>query len=503
MMLQETFPASSLHGSTQTNVSSTDIGSRPNRTSACRSRTRRAGLKSAKSRARKLPISTLRSRRLTVAVPWPLGTADRDRARATALKARRFDQRPDRGARADRGVRRRQAAEARARRRAGDGALYGILRRRGRQSDGRNDPLPRRLHGQRPCASRTASRGTSCRGTDPCRSLVAPSARRSRWAMPASSEPAEEACLTSLALADLGGRAGFPAGALNVVPGLGEEAGGAALAAHPGVRHLSFTGSVAVGALVQAAAARQVAPGARRSNSAAKSPRKPRLRRRRSRPARCRSLSMRASRMRDRTWSAASRILVERSRLAEVVERMAARYKALRVGPADADLYVVLLISERQKTIVARFIWIGPTWTMAAKGEIIAGAPDGGHYVAPTLFADVAPSHRLAQEEIFGRVQGRHSLRRRGRGRRRRQRNRLRSVAGLAANGRRRAGRCGSPGVARRAGVHQQLRRGRRRRAALRRRWQIGPWPREGFRGALRLLGAENGRGVAWVSVGS
>src|SRR5271166_5208423 len=49
-------------------------------------------------------------------------------------------------------------------------------------------------------------------------------------------KPAEEACLTSLALADLAREAGFPAGALNVVPGLGEEAG-AALAAHPGVRH--------------------------------------------------------------------------------------------------------------------------------------------------------------------------------------------------------------------------------------------------------------------------
>ncbi len=72
-------------------------------------------------------------------------------------------------------------------------------------------------------------------------------------------KPAEEACLTSLALADLAREAGFPPGALNVVPGLGEEAG-AALASHPGVRHLSFTGSVAVGALVQAAAARHVAP---------------------------------------------------------------------------------------------------------------------------------------------------------------------------------------------------------------------------------------------------
>src|SRR6202046_4535429 len=75
-------------------------------------------------------------------------------------------------------------------------------------------------------------------------------------------KPAEEACLTSLALADLVREAGFPAGALNVVPGLGEEAG-AALAAHPGVRHLSFTGSVAVGALGQGGAGRPRAPGGR------------------------------------------------------------------------------------------------------------------------------------------------------------------------------------------------------------------------------------------------
>ncbi|HLL19048.1 MAG TPA: aldehyde dehydrogenase family protein, partial [Rubrivivax sp.] len=57
-------------------------------------------------------------------------------------------------------------------------------------------------------------------------------------------KPAEEACLTALAFARIATRAGLPAGALNVVTGLGEEAG-AALSAHPGVRHISFTGSVA------------------------------------------------------------------------------------------------------------------------------------------------------------------------------------------------------------------------------------------------------------------
>ena len=55
-------------------------------------------------------------------------------------------------------------------------------------------------------------------------------------------KPAEEACLTAVAFAQIAAEAGLPAGALNVVPGLGEEAG-AALTAHPGVDHISFTGS--------------------------------------------------------------------------------------------------------------------------------------------------------------------------------------------------------------------------------------------------------------------
>src|SRR5271157_2533116 len=213
-------------------------------------------------------------------------------------------------------------------------------------------------------------------------------------------KPAEEACLTSLALAELAREAWFPAGALNVVPGLGEEAG-AALAAHPGVRHLSFTGSVAVGALVQAAAARHVAPVTLELGG-----KSPQLVFADADLDRALPFLVNAGiQNAGQTCSAASRILVERSHYAEIVERMAARYKALRVGPADADLDVGPLISERQKTIVARFIAEGADLTMAAKGEIIAGAPDGGHYVAPTLFADVAPCHRLAQEEIFGPVQ--------------------------------------------------------------------------------------------------
>jgi len=213
-------------------------------------------------------------------------------------------------------------------------------------------------------------------------------------------KPAEEACLTSLALADLTREAGFPAGALNVVPGLGEEAG-ACLAAHPGVRHLSFTGSVAVGALVQAAAARHVAPVTLELGG-----KSPQLVFADADLERALPFLVNAGiQNAGQTCSAASRILVERSRSAEVVERMAERYRALRAGPADADLDLGPLISARQKAVVSRFIEEGADLEIAAQGTIVADAPGGGHYLAPTLFAGVGRDHRLAQEEIFGPVQ--------------------------------------------------------------------------------------------------
>ena len=213
-------------------------------------------------------------------------------------------------------------------------------------------------------------------------------------------KPAEEACLTSLALADLVREAGFPAGALNVVPGLGEEAG-AALAAHPGVRHLSFTGSVTVGALVQGAAARHVAPVTLELGG-----KSPQLVFADADLERALPFLVNAGiQNAGQTCSASSRILVERKIYGEVVERMAARYKALKVGPADADLDIGPLISERQKAIVSRFIAEGADLKTVATGRIVENAPEGGHYVAPTLFADVRPNHRLAQEEIFGPVQ--------------------------------------------------------------------------------------------------
>lgn len=213
-------------------------------------------------------------------------------------------------------------------------------------------------------------------------------------------KPAEEACLTALAFARIAQEAGLPDGALNVVPGLGEEAG-AALSGHPGINHISFTGSVHVGTLIQASAARNVVPVTLELGG--KSPQL--VFSDADLDAALPFLVNAGIQNAGQTCSASSRILVERSRYDEVITRMAERYKALQVGPADADLDVGPLISGRQKEIVQGFIGRGTDLEMAATGRIVDQAPTGGHYVAPTLFGGVSPDHALAQQEIFGPVQ--------------------------------------------------------------------------------------------------
>ena len=213
-------------------------------------------------------------------------------------------------------------------------------------------------------------------------------------------KPAEEACLTALAFAHLAQEAGLPAGALNVVPGLGAEAG-AALSAHPGVQHLSFTGSVKTGALVQAAAAQNVVPVTLELGG--KSPQvvfdDADL------DAALPFLVNAGIQNAGQTCSASSRILVQRGLYDAVRAAMAEAYAALTVGPATEDLRLGPLISARQKDIVTGYLAKGADLTVAATGRIVDHAPEAGAYVVPTLFADVPPDHALAREEIFGPVQ--------------------------------------------------------------------------------------------------
>lgn len=211
-------------------------------------------------------------------------------------------------------------------------------------------------------------------------------------------KPAEEACLTALAFADIAQKAGLPKGALNVVPGYGVEAG-AALSSHSDINHISFTGSVGVGKLIQSAAAENVVPVTLELGG--KSPQlvfndadlKTAI------PFLINACIQNAG----QTCSASSRILVQKGIYEQVLDELSKRYNALQVGPAISDMDVGPLISARQKEIVDGFIAKGHDVRLGAKASLSDDLD--GHYVSPTLFADVPPDHPLAQQEIFGPVQ--------------------------------------------------------------------------------------------------
>ena len=215
-------------------------------------------------------------------------------------------------------------------------------------------------------------------------------------------KPAEEASLTALAFAYIATECGLPSGALNVVPGLGEEAG-AALTAHPDVNHLSFTGSVEIGRKVQEAAARNIVPVTLELGG-----KSPQIVFADADLERALPFLVNAGiQNAGQTCSASSRILVEESRHDEVARLMAERYRALTVGAAKDDPSVGPLISARQKEIVAGFLAAADTdgLSPAAEGRMPGAAPMGGHYVRPTLYAGVDPSMSIARDEIFGPVQ--------------------------------------------------------------------------------------------------
>ncbi len=212
-------------------------------------------------------------------------------------------------------------------------------------------------------------------------------------------KPAEDACLTALAFADMARAAGLPDGVLNVVPGLGSEAG-AALTAHPGIHHISFTGSVGTGMAVQAAAARNVIPVTLELGG-----KSPQVVFDDSDLDRALPFLVNAGIQNcGQTCSASSRILVQRGVHDQVLARMADRYDALRVGPALADLDVGPVISAKQQRIVAGFLAQGADLEIAGRATL-GDLPAGGYYIAPTLLAGVSPGHALARDEIFGPVQ--------------------------------------------------------------------------------------------------
>jgi aldehyde dehydrogenase (NAD+) len=214
-------------------------------------------------------------------------------------------------------------------------------------------------------------------------------------------KPAEDAPLSTLRVAQLAVDAGFPPGALNVVPGLGAEAG-AALAAHPDVDHLAFTGSVDVGRLIAAAAARRPIPVTLELGGKAPNIVLPDADLDIALPVIVNAIIQNAG----QTCSAGSRLLLHTDIHDRVVEAIASRLVTLTIGPGHADPDLGPLISARQRDEVSRLIDDART-----DAELVAGGgvPDrddlrGGFFYEPTLLTRVDPTSALAQQQVFGPV---------------------------------------------------------------------------------------------------
>jgi aldehyde dehydrogenase (NAD+) len=214
-------------------------------------------------------------------------------------------------------------------------------------------------------------------------------------------KPAEDASLSSLLVGELALAVGFPAGALNIVPGYGEEAG-AALAAHPGIDHISFTGSPEVGTLIQQAAAKHHRPvtlelgGKSPQLVFADADQQAAL------PFIVGAIVQNAG----QTCSAGSRVLVQERIYDAFMNEVATRFDALRVGASDMDLDVGPVINRQQKERVTRYLELARRdgLKILGEGKIAPNVPRDGFYVTPTVIGDVPPEHTLAQEEIFGPV---------------------------------------------------------------------------------------------------
>ena len=213
-------------------------------------------------------------------------------------------------------------------------------------------------------------------------------------------KPAEEACLVCLELGQLAVEAGFPAGALNIVTGLGEEAG-AALTAHPDINFISFTGSPEVGRLVQEAAAKHHIPVVLELGG--KSPQVVFADADLELAATtvCKAITQNAG----QTCSAGSRVIVERSVFDRFVTLLASRFAALRIGPPEDDADLGPLINQTQQRRVLDFIENArrDRLPVIAEAHIPVSLGDG-YFVAPVVFGPAPADNALVCQEVFGPV---------------------------------------------------------------------------------------------------
>jgi aldehyde dehydrogenase (NAD+) len=205
-------------------------------------------------------------------------------------------------------------------------------------------------------------------------------------------KPAEDTPLVARLFAGAVHEAGIPAGVFNLVTGLGPVAG-QALAEHPGVDLVSFTGSTAVGRQIAAIAAGQVKKVALELGGKSANVILPTA-------DLAKAVNVGVANVMSnsgQTCSAWTRMLVHRDQYDEAVELAAAAAAKYgdRIGP---------VVNAKQQERVRGYIEKG----VAEGARLVAGGPEApreeGYFVSPTVFADVSEDMTVAQEEIFGPV---------------------------------------------------------------------------------------------------
>ena len=214
-------------------------------------------------------------------------------------------------------------------------------------------------------------------------------------------KPAEDACLSVLRVAELALDLGFPPGSLNVVTGLGEEAG-ASLAEHPGIDFISFTGSNEVGTLIQQAAAKNAVKctlelGGKTAHVVFDD-----ANFKLAIPAIIRGIVQNTG----QTCVAGSRLLVQKEIFDEFMAALGEEWAKVRAGTPEMDVNCGPVVNKTQFNRVNSYVQKGidQGLKVVAQGEVSADVPSGGYFVAPTLFSAPDHSNELMNKEIFGPV---------------------------------------------------------------------------------------------------
>ena len=217
-------------------------------------------------------------------------------------------------------------------------------------------------------------------------------------------KPAEQTPVTAMELGKLIQEAGFPEGVVNIVPGFGETAG-AALAAHPGIDKIAFTGSTEVGKLIARAAAENLTKvslelGGKAPNIVFADADMDQA---------VNGAMMGIFFNQGQVCCAGSRLFVEEKVKEEFLGRLKERASRINVGdPMDKSTQMGPQVSEEQLSRIKSYVDIaqkeGATMLAGGESPALEGAFQNGYFFQPTIFSDVKNQMRVAQEEIFGPV---------------------------------------------------------------------------------------------------